>query len=298
MSATVAFGVALPAGYRDREVLAFQRRDPEAIAEVVTEGHIRKGCVIDGMPVVLDIAWQGTAAQCQALVDGQLGPTGPAQLQHAVQNMLALRIDPAAFEAFAQDDPRLGPVIQKQTGLRIPQTATTFEALTWAIMGQQINVAFAATLRRSLIVLSGRRHSSGLWCYPDAADVAGVSVEALMQRQFSRAKAETLVRVAQLAANGKLPLIDWQDQLPAEAGALLLAIKGIGPWTVNYTLLRGFGLADCSLHGDAAIQSALTRLDGTLPKVDAPQAQRILERYTPHRSMAAAHLWASLHLTA
>ena len=42
----------------------------------------------------------------------------------------------------------------------------------------------------------------------------------------------------------------------------LLAIKGIGPWTVNYTLLRGYGYADCSLEGDVAIRSALGRVLG------------------------------------
>jgi DNA-3-methyladenine glycosylase II len=74
----------------------------------------------------------------------------------------------------------------------------------------------------------------------------------------------------------------------------LLAIKGIGPWTVNYTLLRGYGDADCSLHGDVAIRLALQRLQGAPDKPDIASAEALLERYRPHRSMAAAHLWASL----
>ena len=74
----------------------------------------------------------------------------------------------------------------------------------------------------------------------------------------------------------------------------LLAIKGIGPWTVNYALLRGYGYPDCSLEGDVAIRTAFHRLLGGEARPDIPTTQRLLERYAPHRTMAAAYLWASL----
>ncbi|MBV8045708.1 MAG: DNA-3-methyladenine glycosylase 2, partial [Paludibacterium sp.] len=71
--------------------------------------------------------------------------------------------------------------------------------------------------------------------------------------------------------------------------------KGIGPWTVNYGLLRGYGYADCSLHGDVAIRSAVQLLRGDEARPDIPQTEQFLKQYSPHRTMAAAHLWASLH---
>ena len=36
-------------------------------------------------------------------------------------------------------------------------------------------------------------------------------------------------------------------------------LKGIGPWTVDYALLRGFARLDGSLHGDAAVRRQLQR---------------------------------------
>jgi DNA-3-methyladenine glycosylase II len=129
-----------------------------------------------------------------------------------------------------------------------------------------------------------------LWCYPEALDVAKLGLEALTSRKFSRAKADTVLRVARLIDNGELDLALPQDQVAQE----LLTIKGIGPWTVNYTLLRGYGDPDCSLHGDVAIRLALQRLLGEAEKPAIARTQQILEQYRPHRSMAAAHLWASL----
>jgi DNA-3-methyladenine glycosylase II len=184
--------------------------------------------------------------------------------------------------------------VQRQPGLRIVQSATVFEALTWAIIGQQINLPFAIALRRTFIMLAGRRHSSGLWCYPEAADAARVALDDFTTRKFSRAKAETLVRFASLVASGELDLDTGPDNPIDRISARLLAIKGIGPWSVNYGLLRGYGHADCSLHGDVAIRAALQRLLGEDGKPDIPRTEQILQQYQPHRTMAAAHLWASL----
>jgi DNA-3-methyladenine glycosylase II len=193
----------------------------------------------------------------------------------------------------ARDDALLGPVVARLPGLRIVQSATVFEALTWAIIGQQINLPFAIALRRTFIQLAGRRHGGGMLCYPEAADVARFDLEQLTSRKFSGAKAETLLRVARLVDSGELSLA--RDADPAQAAQTLLAVKGIGPWTVNYTLLRGYGYPDCSLHGDVAIRTAFQRLLGEEEKPSIARAEQLLELYKPHRTMAAAYLWASLN---
>jgi DNA-3-methyladenine glycosylase II len=62
---------------------------------------------------------------------------------------------------------------------------------------------------------------------------------------------------------------------------------------VNYALLRGYGFPDCSLEGDVAVRTAIGRLRGA-ERPGLPEAAAFLEMYRPHRTMAAAHLWASL----
>lgn len=288
--------IALPAGYRSADVLAFHGRDAEGVAEQVTPDRIRKGLMLGGVPVVLDVRLTPAAALCQVEADGPLSAPALAQVDDALLNILGLRIDPAPFLAFARDDPLLGALARRQPGLRIVQSGTIFEALTWAIIGQQINLTFAIALRRTFILQAGRRHSSGLWCYPEARQAARLDAQELTSRKFSRSKADTVLRLAGLVESGALVL-----ERGADAGAIsaaLLAIKGIGPWTVNYALLRGYGYADCSLHGDVAIRAALQQLLGEEHKPDMARAEALLARYRPHRTMAAAHLWASLHAQA
>jgi DNA-3-methyladenine glycosylase II len=287
------FEIALPAGYRPDDALAFHGRDVLQLAEQVERTGrptIRKGVVLDGVPVLLRIDIGEGRALCT--VDAaEPGARVGALASDAVVGMLGLRIDPAPFALAVRDDALLGPLVRARPGLRVIQSATIFEALTWAIIGQQINLSFALALRRSFIEQAGRRHPDGLWCYPAAPDVARLDPEQLTGRKFSRAKADTLLRLARLAADGALPLA--RDADPADVAEHLLAVKGIGPWTVNYALLRGWGHPDCSLHGDVAVRSAIARLRGLPAKPTLQEAESILQAYRPHRTMAAAYLWTS-----
>jgi DNA-3-methyladenine glycosylase II len=303
-----AFSLDLPAGYRVQDVLAFHSRDAESVAEQVGPDGMRKGMLLGGVPVILDVALppvgrapsarQQGAAMCEADIElpgaRKVPPALATRIDMAARNILGLRIDPAPFVAFARDDALLGPLVARQPGLRIVQSATVFEALTWAVIGQQINLSFAIALRRTFIQLAGRQHRGGLWCYPEPADAARLAVDDLTSRKFSRAKAETLVRFAQLVAAGELDIEETEDNPISAICRNLLAVKGIGPWTVNYALLRGYGFADCSLHGDVAIRTALQRLLGEEAKPDMARTEQILQQWQPHRTMAAAHLWASL----
>ena len=157
--------LALPAGYRAGDVRAFHSRDTEGLAEQVGPAGLRKGVLLGGVPVVLEVDFAPDAARCTIDADGMLTPALLEGAREALLNILGLRIDPAAFAGFVRDDPVLGPIVARQPGLRIVQSATIFEALTWAIIGQQINLPFAISLRRTLIGLAGRPHTSGLWCW-------------------------------------------------------------------------------------------------------------------------------------
>ena len=282
----------LPPGYRVDEVLAFHARDAEGVAEQVNGQTLRKAVLLGGVPVLFAVDFVDGEARCSVEADGELDAATRALADEALRSMLALRIDPAPFAEFVRGDAFFRPLVARLPGLRIVQSATVFEALTWAIIGQQINLPFAISLRRSFIGQAGRPHSSGLWCYPEAADVARLELDTLTSRKFSRAKAETLLRVARMANDGELDLRLNHD--PPRSAAQLLAIKGVGPWTVNYTLLRGYGYADCSLEGDVAVRSAIGRALGMAEKPSIAQAQGWLAAYAPQRTMAAAYLWASL----
>ncbi|WP_411543788.1 DNA-3-methyladenine glycosylase family protein, partial [Kitasatospora sp. DSM 101779] len=73
-----------------------------------------------------------------------------------------------------------------------------------------------------------------------------------------------------------------------EASAELLALTGIGPWTVGYLRMRALGDPDVFLPGDAGVRHGLQRLG--LPG-DAAAAGAAARPWSPWRSYAVHRLW-------
>ena len=316
--------LALPAGYRMAEFWGFHRRDAQQISEWDHEDGeatvLHKGLMWRGLPTQLALRLPhpvdgGTVqARWQVLWPVQGGAALQAQdLQAALSAMLrrmfGMAQDVGEFERRFATHAQLGPLLARQRGLHVPAACTPWEALSWAVTGQQISVAAAVSLRRRLILAVDRslalpvppgQAPRRLWCTPEAAQVAALDDAALRAAGFSQAKSQTLRLLAQAVQAGELPLDGWAAQaaVPAEEIAQrLLAIKGIGPWTVNYTLLRGYGHLDGPLHGDVAVRRALARLLA-VEAMDARQTELWLRDFAPWRALVAAHLWASLSSTA
>lgn len=284
--------IELPANYRVADFLAFHRRDAQEIAERVGTASLAKGIIWQGRPACLSIAFQDGRAAAMLAVDGPRTANSRPELAAMLKRMLGLGQDIEAFEAHYRQHPQIGPMIARHPGLRVPAAATPFEALTWAIIGQQISVAAAVSVRRKFIQGIGLRHSAGLHCYPDAGQVAAITEDALRQCGLSAAKAGTIRALAIRVEQGGLPLDDWARTLPIdEMTRQLHAIKGIGPWTISYALLRGFGWLDGSLHGDVAVRNGLKILLGAEQGISARDTEQWLAQHRPWRALVGAHLW-------
>jgi DNA-3-methyladenine glycosylase II len=277
MSGTLSASFALPANYRIADILAFHRRDPFEVAEKVDAGGFRKGLVWGGAPACLTVRFLAGRIAVELAGEGGAGdgePRHEREFAGFAARMLGLNQRVEAFESRFRDHPLLGPVLARQSGLRVPLTASPFEALSWAITGQQISVAAAVSLRRKLILAAGLRHPCGLFCYPDAPAIAALDMGRLREAGLSASKAAALAELARRVC------------------AKLLSIRGIGPWTVDYALLRGFGWLDGSLHADAAVRRGLQSLLATAGPISEKQAKAWLADFSPWRALLAAHLWA------
>ncbi|WP_218240579.1 DNA-3-methyladenine glycosylase family protein [Comamonas fluminis] len=308
---------SLPQPYRWQEFLAFHGRDAQQRSELlqVSEQRLFKALIWQGQPALLVLQWNQEKVQARLHVPDAVAQdmaSSQQELQAMLQRMLGLAYPPSALLQAHGSHPELGPLLARQAGLHVPASPTPFEALSWAIMGQQISVAVAVSLRRKLIEAAGLRlheqtqklqpEAAHLLAYPDAVQVLTLDVEQLRALSFSQAKAQTLRSVAKAVVDGVLPLDEWASQSAQEkwsataveaVAGQLLAIKGIGPWTVNYCLLRGYGWPDGSLHGDVAVRRAIGLLQQK-EKPDALAASIWLDQFQPFRALVAAHLWASL----
>ncbi|HEX2163749.1 MAG TPA: Ada metal-binding domain-containing protein [Thermoanaerobaculia bacterium] len=289
------FRLALPPGFRADLVWAFLGRDPESPTERTAPGRLARALDLPEGPATLHVELAAGAAECRIEAAAPLAPASWQAIHRVALALLGLHVDPRPFERrMTQQGGAAARLVGGRRGLSIPQSPTPWEGLTWAILGQQVNLAFAYRLRRRLIELAGRPAPGGLVAHPAPAAVAALDPADLLGRQFSRRKAEYLVEAARAVAAGELPL-DALAAGPAPAlERALLARRGVGPWTARYVMLRAAGLVDCVPVGDAGLTAALARFF-SLPERPGPEETEALMRpFAPYRSFATNHLWTSL----
>jgi AraC family transcriptional regulator, regulatory protein of adaptative response / DNA-3-methyladenine glycosylase II len=293
LQTTTVFLLHLPSAWREQEILAYHARDAESACERVDGRRIFKALATGDGPVILEVSLENEGAWCRGHSARRLGQDTMAKLHGAALRMLGLATDTAGFEARASRNENFASLAARRKGLRLPVTPTAFDGLCWAIIGQQVNVAFAAALRREAINLAGEPVEA-MRAHPAAERVADLDIADLTRRRFSRSKAEYLVHAAREVASGRLP-VEYLGEGSAIAGEKRLTnIRGIGTWTARYALMRGAAFADCAPVGDSALATALQRLHRTEERPEAAAVHEMMRVYSPHRSLATAHLWASL----
>ena len=213
------------------------------------------------------------------------------QVHERLLGALGLAVDPGRFETQVLASAELAPLLDGQRGLRVPLIADHFDALVWAIVGQQITLAFAYRLRRRLIERVSAEIGEGLYAPPAAAEVARLEPDDLGALGFSRAKADYLVGAARAVVDGRLPLAALAGMSATRIERTLLAVRGIGPWSAHYLMMRSYGFLDCVPLGDTGLATGLERFFALDRRPDKRDTLELMSRFSPYRSLATFHLW-------
>ena len=124
----------------------------------------------------------GPRASRQQTQPGQSGFSASSRLENAGPHRRCRR----RLKRGMPHSPRQAP------GLASAEIPTGFDGLCWAIIGQQINVPFAASLRREILRMAGETVGD-MRTHPTPERVANLNLVNLNKRRFSRSKADYLI---------------------------------------------------------------------------------------------------------
>ena len=216
-------------------------------------------------------------------------------------NKMALRLggsqDPTDFYNMACHDSFLHTLVEKYRGLHIPQSISVYESLIHSIIGQQISVHVAKLLRELIIEMYGTRHQHDeitLYTFPTPMKLSNVTLSELQQNKFSRRKAEYITDISKLEANGKISLEKLRCGSAERASELLIALRGVGPWTVNWLLMGSLGYQDAFPSGDLALQKAMTKISNGPTTISSIESLKFSERWQPFRSWVTAYIFEAI----
>ncbi|KXK07417.1 MAG: DNA-3-methyladenine glycosylase II [Acidobacteria bacterium OLB17] len=187
-----------------------------------------------------------------------------------------------AVAALADAHPEFGRVFSEHGFPPLWDRTPGFATLLQIILEQQVSLASAKACFDKLERRLGE-------VTPEA--FLTVNDRDLKRDGFSRQKAAYGRGLAETILEGKLDLAELERLPDHEVKERLIAVKGIGHWTVDIYLLMALLRPDVMPKGDIALHSAYKTLAGLGERPHADEFLAIAERWRPHRSVAARLLW-------
>ena len=212
-------------------------------------------------------------------------PSGTVSARHAGASFdaeTAVRGLRAAHRVLARLIDEVGPC-----RLELNATQSLFSALAEAIVYQQLTGKAAATIHGRICAL-----------FPRAKDgftprhILGADDEQLRGAGLSRAKVAALKDLAAKAADGAIPTLEEAHAMAdEEIVERLVAVRGIGRWTVEMLLIFRLGRPDVLPSDDYGVRKGFAAAWRRKDLPTRKQLEKHGEEWAPWRTTASWYLW-------
>lgn len=222
-----------------------------------------------------------------------------AHVAKYVWDMFDVGIDLTSFYELADKDSIIKLLIDKYKGLRIVKINDIFETICWAIIGQQINLKFAYTLKKRLVENYGEKfiyEEEEYFLFPKPEVISKLEIEDLKQLQFTTRKAEFIIGIAKLFQDGEIKkekLVLERDY--EKVRKRLTSIRGVGNWTADYTIMKCFNINDAFPIADVGIHNALKGILGLDKKPTIDEIEKLSVNWKGWESYVTFYLWRWLY---
>jgi DNA-3-methyladenine glycosylase II len=186
-------------------------------------------------------------------------------------------------------DPVLGAVIKRLGIIEQHKRSTNhFRALVESIVSQQLSVKASDTIfKRFLKLFPGRG-------FPTPAMVLKMPSHKMRACGLSNSKVSFIKDLAEKIYRKELNLRQLQKWENEEVILHLTQVKGIGRWTAEMFLMFSLQRPDVFSHGDLGLRNAVKKLYGFKKLPSPKQIEKIVQKWSPHKTLASRYLWRSL----
>ncbi len=279
--------------------LRYLAASPSAVVEQIENGEYVRPVHLGGRWLLLQVREGATPGRAlRVALEGRRVRTADLEAAAAlVGRLFGTAEDVTPFLRAVRRSPRLAPLVRRCRGLRVILIGDPFEALIWAVIGQQINITFAAKLKGALLerfggslMIGGRRYP----LFPAPERLARLRRADLRPLQFSRQKADYIIGLSRAIVRGTLDFTTLTGLPTAEAVARLTAFRGVGRWTAEYVLLRGLGDRDALPAADGGLRRIVGEEFGLGRLATEEEVRAIAAPLAGWRGYLAFYWWFTL----
>jgi DNA-3-methyladenine glycosylase II len=277
----------------DLTVWALRRR-PHNVVDRFDDGNWRRVLVIGKSPVAIAVTQtrHGARPEIEVTVAAARPQAVKDQVAGIVTTILGLDRDLADFYLLANRDARLKELADRLRGMKPVRYPTVFEAFANAVACQLVSVTAGMHVMNRLTEAHGVRcDASAMRSFPPATAIARSNPDALRALGLSRQKGEYLIGLAQLAIDPRdRDFASIETLTNADAIVRLSEIRGVGRWTAEYVMLRGFGRLDIFPGDDVGGRKKLFEWFGARADPTYDGVAAMLERWRPYGGLIYLHL--------
>ncbi len=276
--------------------LSFLKRSPREVLHRIENDAVTKALSIEGQVVIFEISLIDKSLQVNFL---NSNPSKKIQnhVEAYIREWFDFGTDLKPFYSLARKDELLKDLVKEFHGYRIIGQPDLFESLVWAVLGQQINLQFAYTLKQRFVQQFGEKinySAKDYYLFPQSKLVVTLSDNDLLPLQFSRQKSKYVKLIGEAFASGAVSKETLGQLSFEEAKTELMKIKGIGNWTANYALMKTFRYPNAFPLEDAGLHNAIKNLKSMKKKPSLIQVKKIFKNYKGWEAYATLYLWKSL----
>ncbi|MBV9287530.1 MAG: DNA-3-methyladenine glycosylase 2 family protein [Hyphomicrobiales bacterium] len=214
-------------------------------------------------------------------------------IRPALRRLLGLDADLAPFYAMAAPHPRLNRLAAQFRGMRPPRFPTVFEAVVNGIACRQLSLEAGLILLNRLTDAYGQApppppHAAK--AFPRPGDLADVGLDSLRVLGFSRSKGLAIVTLASALTRNEVDLEALESLDDDAVLAKLDELRGVGRWTAEYVLLRGYGRLNVFPGDDIGARKKLQRWLRPGRPLDSARTLKILRPWQPYGGLVYLHL--------
>ena len=274
---------------------SIHNRFKNRLPDLFENGFYKRVLHVCGKPVLTNISSVGTIECPRLRVEAhpQLSISEANCMKTLLRSMFGSTFDFNRFRNVARRDRLMSVVSRELAGLRPIAPPSIFEALVIAITEQQISLDAAIAIRSRLIEKYGdvvRFDGKSFYSFPTPKALARARMNQMRSVGLSRNKALYIIELARGVEGGRLDLESLRKRNDDEATAELTKIRGVGPWTAEYTLVRGMGRVNSLPADDLGIQRAVSQAYFKGKKIGSREVRRVLTKFAPYEGITAFYL--------
>ena len=287
--------IETPHEFSFEQTLRFLTRNEKECLHTVKNNEIFKTISIDSSLILFSVFY-GSSLQI-SVHSGAESQENIAFIKNYINDWFDLGANLKQFYEVSQQDAILAKLCQRFHGLRMVGMPDLFESLIWSIIGQQINLNFAYSLKARLVHNFGEQmihNNEAFYALPTPERLASLSIEDFQPLQFSRSKAQYILNVSREFSEGNLSQEALKELSFDEIKEKLIKIKGVGNWTANYSMMKSLKNYDAFPVEDVGLHNAVKNLYGLAAKPSIAELNLMAEKWAGWRGYATFYFWHSL----